>query len=225
MLTTAGTYAALGGNNTSYVTNVYQALFGRAPTTAELNYQVNALSKGTTLYQFVTGMQDLVEGLRTRVARWYIDDMAAPESLSALKSAPGVEAWANLLASGWSDESVLTAMLSSPARYDGLGGTNSDFVSALYYEVLGRGSGRVRFGVSPERNEQRNDGGEGSRELPRFARGASRDGRAAVSKRSRLDLYHRRPLILQRCPVLGSPSWEVIEATRRESHFLAREVS
>ncbi len=31
LLTTAGTYAALGGNNTSYVTNVYQALFGRAP--------------------------------------------------------------------------------------------------------------------------------------------------------------------------------------------------
>jgi thermitase len=138
LLTNDGTYAVLGGNNTSYVNGIYQAVFGRAPSSSELSYQVNALNGGTTRLQFVQGMQNSTEGLRTRVGRWYINDMYSPQSLVTLKSDPGVAAWASRLASGSSDGSVLTALLSSPARYQGLGGTNAQFLSALYYEVLGR---------------------------------------------------------------------------------------
>ena len=66
--------------------------------------------------------------------------MFSPQSVSTLKSDPGVIGWANRLASGWSDAAVLSALLSNPQRYAGLGGTNRSFVSSLYPETLARGA-------------------------------------------------------------------------------------
>ncbi len=69
-------------------------------------------------------------------------------------------------------------MLSSPARYDGLGGTNSDFISALYYEVLGRAPDAS--GLAYHLNEM-NNGTTAAQEVENFL--ASPEGHLATVAR------------------------------------------
>jgi|GEM_PF-1187221 len=138
LLISDGVYALFGGTDSGYVAGVYRAVFGRAPSAGELSYQTAALQSGVNRFNLVRSLQSSVEGLRTRVARWYIDDLYSPQSLDALKSDSGVRAWADRLASGWTSTDVLAALMSNDMRYAGLGGTDVQFVSALYYGVLAR---------------------------------------------------------------------------------------
>ena len=138
LLTSDGVYALDGGTPAGYVAGMYQSVFGRAANADELGYHTASLQSGTSRFAFARGLQNSTEGLRTRVARWYVDDLYANQSVDALKSDPGVAVWAGRLASGWTDADVLTALLASDQRYAGLGGTDPNFVSALYDEVLSR---------------------------------------------------------------------------------------
>jgi subtilisin family serine protease len=138
LLISDGIYNLEGGTTSSYVSAIYKAIDGRAPSSSELSYHVLAIQNGESRFGLVRGLQNSTEGLRTRVARWYQDVLVAPQSLDALKADPGVAAWAARLASGSSDADVLAAMLSSDARYNGLGGNDAAFISSLYLGVLGR---------------------------------------------------------------------------------------
>lgn len=138
LLTSDGVYALNGGTSAGYVSGMYQAIFGRGPNADEIGYHTASLQSGTSRFAFIRGLQNATEGLRTRVARWYIDDLYANQSVNTLKSDPGVAVWAARLGSGWTDADVLTSLLSNDLRYAALGGTDSNHVSALYAEVLSR---------------------------------------------------------------------------------------
>lgn len=138
VLVTDAVYNHDGGTVPGYVAGTYRAVLGRDASPDEITYQTNALQNGTSRFTLVRNLQNSQEGRRTRVARWYVDDLYASQTVDQLKSDPGVAAWADRLGAGWSDADVLSAMVSIDARYYGLGGTDAQFVSALYYEFLSR---------------------------------------------------------------------------------------
>ena len=126
------------GYTAGYVTAVYQALFARAAGAEELSYYASALLAGEARYTFVSVLQASPEGLLTRVARWYSDEFGSPTPLATLKSDPGVISFAALLAAGTSDVDAQAAIFSSDSYYASAGGNPTGFLSALYYQILGR---------------------------------------------------------------------------------------
>ncbi len=107
LLSTAAVYSLYGGTAAGFVNGAYEAIDGRAPTGAELSYYTATLQAGEPRSDLVSKLQNSFEGDLTRVARWYIDDLGATQPLALLKSDPGVNNAAHLLASGASASAVI----------------------------------------------------------------------------------------------------------------------
>lgn len=131
-------YAALGNSASNYVAYLYQTVLGRAASPTEISFFAARLQSGVSRLTVINALQFSTEGLRTRVARWYINSLGSTSTLASLKSDPGVSYWAGLLANGQSDNQVRAAILSSDNVYTAFGGTPYSYVSALYPAILGR---------------------------------------------------------------------------------------
>jgi len=92
-------YQNTGGNNTAYVTYLYQSLLGRAPDASGLSTFTNALATGMARSDVVKIILASPEGRQTSIARFYIDDLNWPSDVVTLKGDPGVDYWASFLAS------------------------------------------------------------------------------------------------------------------------------
>jgi subtilisin family serine protease len=138
ILTTDAVYAQAGGTPSGYAAAIVQAIDGRSASVSEIAYLAGSLVSGTSRLNLVRILQRSVEGERTKVARWYVDELGSPLSLDVLKSDPGVIAWANMIAAGWSDAAVQTALLGGSTFYVSAGSTPDGFVTALYTGLLDR---------------------------------------------------------------------------------------
>ena len=143
ILISDATYAAFGGNTSGYVSGVYQALDGRAPSAAELSYHAGLLNSGTeTRTGLVLALQNSTEAERVRVARWYIEELGATQSVAALEQDPGVIIYAEMLASGQSVASVEATMLTNVVASAGSLATPTWTVAFLFHAVLDREAGQ-----------------------------------------------------------------------------------
>jgi subtilisin family serine protease len=131
-------YLAAGSTPAGYVQKLFLALDGRTPTLTEAATYTGALLAGAGRIDVVRSIQGTSEALRTRVARWYRDELGSTTPLDTLKSDPGVAQLAGLLASGWSDGDVRAAVLASDAFYAATGGTPEGYVRSLYRIFLAR---------------------------------------------------------------------------------------
>jgi thermitase len=139
ILTSDSVYQAAGGNDAGYVTYLYDAVFGRNPVPGELSfYSAGLQAASLTRSDLVRTLQSGPEGLLTRAARLYVDELGVSESVNAAKGELGVGNAAKQLAAGWSFADVQAGIFSNDQYYIGAGNTPARYVSALYQALLGR---------------------------------------------------------------------------------------
>jgi subtilisin family serine protease len=90
-------YAAVGGTPKGFVTEAFNALFGRAPDPAALAYYTAALASGFSRTRLVRVLLGTSEAHDTVIARLFVDEYGWTGSLDALKANPGVNLWAAYL--------------------------------------------------------------------------------------------------------------------------------
>ena len=121
--------------NARFVVAGYQQLLGRAADTGGLDFHVGRLAAGgdRTRHAFTYAMLFSVEGSRQEVRRAY------QGLLGRNADAVGEDYWTNhLQGHGVLDLRVL--LMSSDEYYRYSGDTDTDWLEALYLDVLGRGS-------------------------------------------------------------------------------------
>lgn len=129
-----------GGNAQGFVNGVYQALLGRSPDPAGAAYWNALLLNGSTRLAIVQAIQAGPEAKWTKIAREFQTDLNRPGSLAYLKTDPGVQALAGLLAQGYRDDDVRALILSSPEFAGRFAYDPGLIVSAWYQDLLGRGA-------------------------------------------------------------------------------------
>jgi thermitase len=135
ILATDATYQAFGGTPTSYVTGLYQAIFGRAPDPTGLAYYAGQISSGEARQDVIRGLLGYDEARRTEVARWYQVELGWNAPLADLKVNSGVMYWASLIDAGQGDVAVHAKILAAGIAAGGGGG---EYVTGLFQAALGR---------------------------------------------------------------------------------------
>ena len=131
VLTSDPFYASVGGTPDTYVEAIIPALVGRPADPATLAIYAGWLSAGMSRTALVQLIQGTPEAQRTRVIRWYNDDLGWSLDINQAKSNPGVIFWADALASGQSDAAVLEGVLGS------IGGSDTAFINGVSQALLG----------------------------------------------------------------------------------------
>jgi hypothetical protein len=131
-------YSLAGGTDAGFVRQTFQALFSHTALDSDVSYWTAAMKSGFTRTQVVNTLQNTTEARRTKVARWFIEELGSNRTLSQLKSDPTVGYYASLLANGSSDASVQTMLLGGDSYYQSLGSTPAAFVNGLFLALLGR---------------------------------------------------------------------------------------
>lgn len=131
-------YSLAGGTDAVFVRQTFQALLGRGAFDGDVAYWTSAIQSGFSRTQVVNLLQATTEARRTRVARWYIEELGSSRTLDQLKSDPGVAYWGTLLANGSSDAAVQSALLGGFSYYQSLGSTPAAFINGLWQSLLGR---------------------------------------------------------------------------------------
>jgi lysophospholipase L1-like esterase len=128
--------ALVWGPTTLYVEQVYQDVLGRSADVAGLRIWAAALDEGRLArLQMVQALQSTAEARRAEVndvARSLVGHPADPASQASL---------ASFLAVGGTLDRVRSLYLGGSEYYARNGGTDADFVAALYRDVLGRPPG------------------------------------------------------------------------------------
>jgi subtilisin family serine protease len=137
ILATDDAYQAYGGTPVSYVTALYQTIFGRVPDPTGLAYYAGQIGAGVPRQNVIHELMSYDEAKRTEVARWYQLELGWDEPVVDLKVNSGVEYWASLIDNGLSDDVVHAMILADGCAPDG---SSTDYVNALYQAALGRGA-------------------------------------------------------------------------------------
>lgn len=145
VLATDDVWNSLGGTVNGFVTGVYRSLLGRLPDDEGMAHWVDKLESGESRTDMILEFARTPEALRYKVALWYQDDLGWTTPISVLKKNDGVGYWADLLASGQSDSTVLGKMLATDDYFAAHGGNNRDFLTGLYQSLLGRVTDPVGF--------------------------------------------------------------------------------
>ena len=126
---------SLGPVYEPFVTAAYTDFLGRAPSSSELSFQVNALATHVgTVSNFLTALANSDEWLKVIVTKDYAD------TLGRAPDAAGLTYWIGLLRSGtYSVAQVASLFYASDEYYlYHAGGTPTSWVTALYQKLLGR---------------------------------------------------------------------------------------
>ena len=116
----------------SYVTRVYQDLFGRLPDPAGLQGWTAALSRGTprvAVANAITSSTEYRSGLISGVYREFLGREADPE---------GMAGWLAAMGRGLTIQGLEMGFLASPEYYLQSGSTDDGWVRRLYQHVLNR---------------------------------------------------------------------------------------
>ncbi len=123
--------AMQGNANTIFVASAYSLLLGRPPEALASGW-VNALNNGASPESIVLGIESSAEYLTDQVTALYV------KYLNRQPDAMGEQGWVAYLQAGHTLEQVAEGIVSSPEYFQMHGGTNQDYVVALYNDVLGR---------------------------------------------------------------------------------------
>jgi hypothetical protein len=128
---------SLGGDtNLTWLTSLYTnaKILNRAPDTAGLNFNLNALLNGYAAQRQAESAVLLSSNeYRTNLVKgWY------QKYLGRAADAGGLAGNVALLAAGATDEQVIAGLVGSAEYFSKNGGTNSTFVAATFRDILGR---------------------------------------------------------------------------------------
>lgn len=135
-----------------YVTKVYADLFNRTPDASGLNSWSQALRRGVphgAVANGITYSREFRSGLITGSYQRY---------LSRGPDAPGLENWLGAMSAGLHIEQMQSGFIYSPEFYQRAGGTDRQWIAALYQSVLARSAssseiefwqGQLRAGAAP----------------------------------------------------------------------------
>ena len=132
-------YAAQGGTPRGFVAALYVDLLDRPADPGGLTYWSNLVQAGaTSRANVVAAILGSPEAKATQVAEWFRDDLGRNASIAALKADPGVQAWAQFLMAGMSDEAAHALILASPEYLAAHGSAPAPVVAAWYQDITGR---------------------------------------------------------------------------------------
>lgn len=120
---------------TTYVTEVYDDLLGRAPDAEGLATWVGRLTGGAQFADVANAITASDE-YRSRLV-----DAAYHSYLDRAPDAVGARSWLDAMRAGSTVQDVQAQMLASDEFYGRAGGTSRSWVTALYSKVLGRSAG------------------------------------------------------------------------------------
>lgn len=135
-LTTVGPPAAPASANSTfglYASAVYSALLQRAIDPASMAFWTSELSSGVPLQEMA--------GAVSHSGEYYGNEVIGPDFQQYLHrgaSASDIAVYAAALQAGATDEQVEASLVASDEFYDRAGGTNADWIDAIYTSVLGR---------------------------------------------------------------------------------------
>jgi hypothetical protein len=118
--------------NGVFVENLYETLFNRTADAGAAGW-VNALKNGASPTAVVTGLESSTEFRTIEVQGLY------QTYLHRAADAGGLQHFVNFLSAGGTVEQVAEALVSSPEYFQLQGGANDSFLTALYFDALGRG--------------------------------------------------------------------------------------
>ncbi|MEA2630470.1 MAG: thermitase, partial [Chloroflexota bacterium] len=154
VLSTDDVFQLYGNTSTGYVTQLYQTIFGRLPDPAGLAYYSGRIDQGVSRQDVIRELQGYDEAARTKVARWYQEELGWAAPLAVLKVNPGVMYWASMIDGGLSDDIVHARVLAAGVFPDqGAVG----YAAGLYQTALARpadptglaySAGQVEQGIS-----------------------------------------------------------------------------
>jgi len=97
ILATNDYFVATGGSNESFVADLYRSLLEREADPESRNFFLGLLQGGMTRFDLVLRFEATVEAKRTKVARWYQNDLGWSLTTDQLKSDPGVVYWSRFM--------------------------------------------------------------------------------------------------------------------------------
>lgn len=124
--------AVVADTNTKIVHNIYADVLDRIPGAAEVSYWTQRLAQGATNSAIALGFLQSVENRQNVVRQAYFDYLGrAPDPA-------GLDFWVARFGADPSELDLVSGLHNSQEYYNRQGGTGSDFVRALYREVLHR---------------------------------------------------------------------------------------
>ncbi|HVX09989.1 MAG TPA: CARDB domain-containing protein [Pirellulales bacterium] len=116
-----------------YVSAVYEDVLGRLPDPGGLAYWSNLIDTGTEISSVAQSI--------AHSAEYYANFVIKPAYLNLLGRAAddaGVTFWTHQMVNGLTDQELEAGFVSSAEFYANAGGTNSDWIEAIYKLLLGR---------------------------------------------------------------------------------------
>ncbi|HUY34127.1 MAG TPA: DUF4214 domain-containing protein [Pirellulales bacterium] len=116
-----------------YVSAVYQDVLGRAPDSSGLAYWAQSLDKGAAVSSVAAAIAHSDE--------YYANFVIKPAYLKLLGRAAddsGVKYWTGQMDAGATDQQLEADLVSSAEFFKAAGGTNADWIGAVYKLLLGR---------------------------------------------------------------------------------------
>ena len=125
-------YQAHGGTPAGYVDALYRAALERPAAVTEIQSWSSLMAAGADRAQIAAAIFGSVEARRTKVARWFLNDLGWNESLEFLKNYGPVVEWTDRLGIGVGESAIRSIILGSQEYYDRAGGLDTTFLDALY---------------------------------------------------------------------------------------------
>jgi len=136
--------ANVGSANLNFIDQLYRDVLHRAPDPGSAGW-VSQLDTGTSRDKVVTNILNSNEGLQNQVNDLYIRFLGRPADES------GLTFWTDYLRGGQhTNREMAVNLLASPEYYQMHGGTNQDFLNAVYEDVLCR---PITAGEVSDRND------------------------------------------------------------------------
>ena len=120
--------------NEIYVTDVFEAVLGRAPTADELTSWAGQLDHGLARDSFVNALDHSDEYYATIIRP------AFEAYLGREADSQGLAYWISQMQAGLTDEQLEARFIASDEFYRNAGGTDQGWVDSLYEHLLGRGA-------------------------------------------------------------------------------------
>jgi hypothetical protein len=136
LASSAEALAASGGANASWVTSLYQSFLGRTPSQTEITPWLNGLTAGLSPLQVAQGFATSLESEANAITADYQQLLGrAPQSSE-------ITLWQNALQQGLNLATLEEQIIGSPEFLTHSGGTDQNFIGAIYQDILGRTAGQ-----------------------------------------------------------------------------------
>jgi subtilisin family serine protease len=138
ILGTDAYYSVKGGTNEAFLHALYRDVVGRSISSKEYVTWTAALNAGVARSQIARSLLGTNEAQRTKVARWYQRELAAPASLAMLKRYGPATRLAQQMYARVAESAVHASLYGSGEYLRLHGGSAASVISGYYRTILGR---------------------------------------------------------------------------------------